>query len=123
MCVRMVRNNIPCSFDPQGDFLEQTKNCSEVIVQYQPDDEEIKKFLQEMQKCAKNGTSIDFEVTVDYGSYLSGFRTKKEIKRALNDISLNEIVKLMTLSQHNAAKKLEEISEICAHSARDESGR
>lgn len=111
----MIRDNIAFSFDPQGDFLEQTKNCTEVIVQYKPQDEEIKKFLQEVQKCAADGTSLTFDVVVDYGSYLSGFRTKKEIKRALNDISLNEIIKLMALAQHNAAKKLEEISEICSN--------
>lgn len=116
MCVKLVKDNISQSFDPSGDFLEQTKNCTEVIVQYQPDDEEIKKFLQEMQKCAKNGTSLEFDVSVNYGDYLSGFRTKKEIRRALSDISLNEIIKLMTLSQHNAAKKLEEISELVAKS-------
>ncbi len=113
MCVKMVRNNIPCSFDPQGDFLEQAKDCTEVIVQYLPDDREIKKFLQEVQKCAKNGTNLGFSVKVSYDDYLAGFKTKKEIKRAMNDISLNEVVKLITLIQHAAEKKLEEISSIC----------
>ena len=113
MCVRMVRDNIPCSYDPQGDFLEQTKNCTEVVVEYLPEDKEIKKFLQEIQKCAKNGTHLDFNIKVNYGNYLSGFKTKKEIKRALNDINLNEIVKLLALSQHGAEKTLEELSSMC----------
>lgn len=109
----MVRDNIPCSYDPQGDFLEQTKNCTEVIVDYLPEDSMIKKFLQEIQKCAKNGTKLNLNVKVNYGDYLSGFKTKKEIKRALSDISLNEIVKLLTLSQHGAEKTLEELSSMC----------
>lgn len=113
MCVRMVRDNIPCSYDPQGDFLEQTKNCTEVLVQYTPGDDMIKKFLQEVQKCAKNGTELALNVKVNYGDYLAGFKTKKEIQRALNDISLNEIVKLMALSQHSAEKTLEELSSMC----------
>lgn len=113
MCVRMVRDNIPCSYDPQGDFLEQTKNCTEVLVQYAPGDSMIEKFLQEVQKCAKNGTALNFAVKVNYGDYLSGFKTKKEIKRALNDISLNEVVKLLALAQHGAEKTLEELSLMC----------
>lgn len=113
MCVRMVRDNIACSYDPQGDFLEQTKNCTEVLVDYTPGDSMIKKFLQEIQKCAKNGTSLSLNVKVNYGEYLSGFKTKKEIARALSDISLNEIAKLLVLSQHGAQKTLEELSSIC----------
>lgn len=113
MCVRMVRDNIPCSYDPQGDFLEQTKNCTEVLVDYLPGDTLIKKFLQEIQKCAKNGTSLSLNVKVNYGDYLSGFKTKKDIRQALNDISLNEIVKLLALSRHGAEKTLEELSSMC----------
>jgi hypothetical protein len=113
MCVRMVRDNIPCSYDPQGDFLEQTKNCTEVLVDYLPEDGMIKKFLQEIQKCAKNGTQLNLNVKVNYGSYLAGFKTKKDIQRALSDISLNEIVKLLALSQHGAEKTLEELSSMC----------
>lgn len=113
MCVTMVRDNIACSYDPQGDFLEQAENCTEVIIDYLPEDGIIKKFLQEVQKCAKNGIKLDLNVKVNYGDYLSGFKTKKEIKRALSDISLNEIVKLLTISQHNAEKKLEELSLMC----------
>ncbi len=113
MCVQMVRDNIRCSYDPQGNFLEQTKNCTEVLIQYTPGNYMIEKFLQEIQKCAKNGTNLDLNVKVSYGSYLSGFKTKKEIRQALSDISLNEIVKLMTLSQHGAEKTLEELSSMC----------
>ena len=113
MCVKMIIDNLPYAYDPQGNFLEQAKRCSEVIVEYLPNDEQIKHFLQEVQKCAKNGTNLNFAVKVNYGHYLSGFKTKKEIKRALSDISLNEVVKLMALSQHGAEKTLEELSLMC----------
>jgi len=113
MCVTMVRDNIQHSYDPSGDFLAQVKNCTEVVIDYLPNDKEIKKFLQEIQRCAKLGINLSLNVKVNYGDYLSGFKTKKAIKRALNDISLNEIVKLMALSQHSAEKSLEEISLMC----------
>jgi hypothetical protein len=115
MCVLMVKDNIPCSYDPQADFLTQAKNCTEVIVHYVPHDEEIKQFLQEIQKCVKNGTSLTFSVKVDYGNYLSGFKTKKQISAAMNDICMNEVAKLLALSQHSADKKIEELSSICSN--------
>lgn len=115
MCIKMVIDNIACSYDPKGNFLEQVRKCSEVIVEYLPGDDEIRHFLQEVQKCAKNGISLDLNVRVNYGNYLSGFKAKQEIHSALNDISLNEVIKLISLSQHTAEKKLRELSEICAN--------
>jgi hypothetical protein len=115
MCVVMVKNNIRCSFDPQGDFMEQTKGCTEVVVHYKPEDKEIEKFLQEIKKCAQNGIRLDLSVKVDYDNYLSGFKTKKEIKAAMNDIRLNEVIGLLALSQHSTEKKLEEISSMCVN--------
>lgn len=113
MCVRMVRDNIPCSYDPQGDFLEQAKNCSEVIVEYLPGDVMLETFLKHVQECVKNGTCLPFTVKVNYGSYLSGFQTKKQIAQAMNDINLNEVIKLLALTHRNTDQKLAEISDIC----------
>lgn len=113
MCVKMIIDDLPYAYDPQRNFLEQAKRCSKVIVEYAPGDEQISHFLQEIQKCVKNGTLLALDVKVNYGNYLEGFKTKKEINHAMSDICLNEVVKLMALSQHAADNKLEEISSIC----------
>lgn len=113
MCIKMIIDDLPYAYDPDRNFLEQAKRCSEVIVEYAPDDEQIVSFLKEIQTCVKNGTNLNLNVRVNYGQYLAGFKTKKEIKQALSDINLNEIVKLMTISQHGAEKTLEELSSIC----------
>jgi hypothetical protein len=114
MCIRMIKDNIACSYDPSGSLVEQAKNCSEVIVDYEPGDVDVQHFLQEVQTCVANGTNLNLNVKVNYGNYLSGFKTKKELQSALNDISLNEVIKLIALSQHTAERKLEELSMLCA---------
>lgn len=115
MCVKLIKNNEEHEYDCNKTLQEQAIGCTEILVNYQPNDKEIEKFLQEMQYCVKSGYNPDIAVKVEYGDFLMGYKTNKEIVRALNDIQVNEIIKLIALSQHGTDKKLEEISMMCAN--------
>ncbi len=111
MCVKLIRNEKSCDYDCEKTLMAQMPGCTEIQVQYRPNDESIEKFLKDIQDCAKFGLSIDpkVKISVEYGNFLSGYKTKKQIAKAISDISLNEVIKLMTLMQRGVDKKLEEI--------------
>lgn len=113
MCVKITTNNIEKHFDCDIPIESQVSNASSVKVEYRPDDKEICKFLQEIDKCAKNGISLKINVKVDYNNYLEGFKFKKQINKAVKSININELIKLMVLSQSAADKKLKELVDMC----------
>ena len=113
MCVKIIKDNITLDYDSKASFMSQVDGASEVLVNYQPNDKSIGKFLQELQKCADSGVEPKLNIRVDYNGFLSGYKVKKSLTKALNDISLNQIIKLMALSHSEADKRLEEISELC----------
>lgn len=113
MCVKLIKDSIPMSYDPSSPLKDQIDASTIVLVNYQPNDEEICSFLKDVQHCASTGQHLDLNLKVDYGYYLDGFKVKKQLKKALSDISLNEIIKLMALSQSETDRKLSELSSMC----------
>lgn len=115
MCVKLLKDDQLIEYDCEKPLTEQVSGVSEVLVNYQPNDKEVKKFLSEMQKCAQYGTKINVKVRVEYNGLLDGYKTKKQLVKAMNDITLNEVVKLLALMQRSIDKSLEELSESCAN--------
>lgn len=114
MCIKIIKDSSECEYDIEKPFLEQFCGSTEVIVKYRPDDEQIESFLKEMQICVNNGLNPNLNVKVQYGDSFMGFKTKKKLDKTISDIKLNEIVKLMVLSQLDVDKKLEELSSMCS---------
>jgi hypothetical protein len=119
MCVKIIKNNIILEYDLDKDFAEQMQGSTQVVVNYRPQDEEIEHFLHEMQMCAATGMDPKLNIKIHYNDFLDGYKTKKKLKKALNDIDVNELVKLMVLSQVSADNKLEELSAMCLNREAD----
>lgn len=110
MCVKILRNNQEISFDPDKEFMPQMEGAEKVVVNYQPKDKEVATFIDCMEQCVKLGINPKITIQVNYEDQINGTKVKRKLKKALSDISLNEIMKLMVLSQQSTDKRLEEIS-------------
>jgi len=115
MCVKLLKDSQLIEYDCGKSLVDQVNGCQEVVVNYQPNDKEVEKFLSEMQTCVKNGVNPNVKVRVEYNNFLHGYKTKKQFTKAIHDINLNELVKLLTLTQHSIDKSLEELAETCAN--------
>jgi hypothetical protein len=115
MCVKLCKNDETYEYDFSKPLLNQIDGCTDILIKYEPDDENIRHFLQEIQHCAKIGVNPNVKIRVEYSNFLMGFKTKNEIKTALNDINLNEVIKLLVLMQRDTDQKLAEMSNICAN--------
>jgi len=113
MCVKILKNNTEVSFDPEKEFMPQVNGAEKVVVNYQPKDKEVMGFIKCMEQCVKLGVNPNIKLQVNYDNQIEGARAKRKLKKALNDINLNEIVKLMVFAQNSVDKKLEEISSLC----------
>lgn len=115
MCVKFLKDDQFITYDCSKPLMDQVSGVSEVLVEYQPNDKYVENFLKEMQRCAQYGLNPNVKVRVEYGEMLNGYKTKKQLVRAMNDITLNEIVKLLALMQSSIDKSLEELSAACAN--------
>ena len=115
MCVKFLKDDQLISYDCSKPLMDQVSGVSEVVVEYKPKDKSVEAFLKEMQHCAKYGLNPNVKVKVEYGEMLNGYKTKKQLIGAMNDITLNEIVKLLALMQRSIDKSLEELSATCAN--------
>lgn len=113
MCVQIMKNNKLEHFCCDTPIEMQILGSSEVIVEYYPEDKEVGKFLQEIEKCSKKGISLHMNVKVNYNGYLDGFKIKKKISKVQRDINVNEVIKLMVLAHSEADKRLEELVSLC----------
>lgn len=110
MCVKIIREEGEFTYNPAKPLEDQLRGSSEVVVNYQPYDKSIDKFMEEMQKFAKMGVSTAFNIKVVHNDHISGASIKKNLKKAINDITLNEIIKVMVLSHTEMDQKLEELA-------------
>lgn len=112
MCVKLVSASDVREYDVDRPLEEQIKDCERIVVNYQPFDTQVDRLLQEMQRFALTGISTNVKIQVIHNDNLLGYKTKKKLQKASNDITLNEIIKLMVLSHAALDKKLEEISNV-----------
>lgn len=113
MCVKILRENQEVSFDPDKEFMPQVEGATKVVVNYKPKDREVASFIECMEQCVKLGIDPKVKLQVNYEDQIAGTKVKRKLKKALSDISINEVVKLVAMSQQSIDKKLEEISEMC----------
>lgn len=116
MCVKLVNQaheEIP--YDVEKPLEDQIQGCKQIVVNYEPFDKSVSKLVEEMHRFIKSGIDAKFAIKVIHNDSLNGFRVKKELRRATNDITLNEIIKLMVLSHLAVDKKLEDLANAMGH--------
>lgn len=110
MCIKIVNASREIPYDASKPLEEQIKGSEQIIVDYEPFDKSMDKFLSEVERFSKTGVDAKLSITVMHNDHIFGFKVKQKLKKANSDITLNEIIKLMVLSHCAADKKLEELA-------------
>lgn len=113
MCVKFVSNEIERPYDSAKPLEDQVRVADQIVINYEPFDATLDKFVQEIERLAKTGTDVALNIKVNHNNNIVGFRLKKRVNKASNDITLNEIIKLMVLSQAEVDKKLGDLANYC----------
>lgn len=114
MCVKIVSHEIERPYDSAKPLEDQVSAADQIVINYQPFDKTLDKFVQEIDRMTKNGIEAKFAIKVVHNDHIVGLKLKKQMAKASNDITLNEIIKLMVLSQAEVDKKLEDLANYCA---------
>lgn len=113
MCIKLVNAHEEIPYDTNKPLEEQLRGCEQIVVNYEPFDKSVDKFLEEVQRFAKTGIDQKLSIKVIHNDHIFGFKVKQQLQRATSDISLNEIIKLMVLTHHSIDRKLEDLTNEC----------
>lgn len=110
MCVKIVNAHEEIPYDANRPLEDQLKGCEQIVVNYEPFDKSVDALLAEVERIARTGVDAKLIIKVVHNDHIFGFRVKQQLKRATNDITLNEIIKLMVLSHCSIDKRLEDLA-------------
>lgn len=109
MSILIVKNEAEISYDADIPLEKQTSDCKEIVINYEPEDKDIPRFLSEVERLSKMGIVTKLNIKVNHNDHVFGFKVKRRINKATNDITLNEIIRLMVLLHVETDKKLEDM--------------
>jgi len=113
MCVKFKKDSEITLYDVSQPLELQMDGAQEIVIEYRPRDASVIKFVKEIEKMTKEGLDSYPIITVKHNNNITGIKVKKKIQKISNDITLNKLVKLMTISHYEADKKLEEMATMC----------
>ena len=113
MCIKIVRSKEEFSYDMSQPLESQIRGSERIVVDYEPSDPAIDKFLDEVERLCKNGITANLNIKFNHNNNLAGAKLKKEMVRLSKDLDINEVIKLMVTAQSEIDRKLEELSSIC----------
>ena len=113
MCIRIKGLDSDIKYNSGTPLEQQIDDSKEVVINYDPKDPDISKFICEMERLCRTGVSTNVKVDFVHNNYLKGIKAKKQVNRLTNDLSLNEAIKILTNLQSNTDKALEELSSFC----------
>ena len=112
MCVKIISQNEEKAFDTEKPLEQQIDPTSQIVVNYEPSDVAIMKFLQEMERISQEGIHCSCKITVDDNNFLAGSRLKAQVEKLKSDITVQELMRLAEASYKKANDKLEELAQI-----------
>lgn len=113
MCVKIVRLKETKPYDVNRPLEEQLRGSKQVVVNYEPKDPSIDRFLTEVERLCKNGVTASLNIQFNHNNYVKGKRLQKEVQKLAEDLDLNEVIKFMVTAQAEADKKIEEMLQLC----------
>jgi hypothetical protein len=113
MCIKIFNSANEVEYDMDKPLEDQVGQSNKIVIDYSLEDTSIEKFVDEVERICKNGVTCNLNIEVMTNSILKGAKVKRQTKALEFDLKLNDLIKLMTMTQFNADKKLEEMSELC----------
>lgn len=120
MCIKIINNSKETPYDCSKPLEDQIKGADRIVVDYEPFDKSMDKFLEEVERFSRTGVDAKLSITVLHNDNIFGFKTKQKLKRCTSDMMLNDIIKLMALSHCAVDKKLEDLANTFAGIKTDE---
>jgi len=114
MCVRIIHENEEVKYDSSKPLEDQLCGSKSIVVTYDNKDNDIPRFVDEIERLCKTGIKIDARVKVIHNDNLQGVKAKKLMKRLIKDLKLNEAIKILVTMESEMDKKLEVLSNFCA---------
>jgi hypothetical protein len=113
MCVKIKSINSEAKYNPRVPLELQVSDCDKIVIKYEAKDPDIDKFIGEMERCCKTGINLNIDVDVAHQNDIKGAKAKKQVKRLLKDLNLNEAIKLLVMAHSKTDRKLEEMANFC----------
>ncbi len=113
MCVKIINPDSEVKYNSAIPLEEQIKASKRVRITYEKKDPDIDKFLCEMERLCRNGTSIYLDVEVLHNNQIKGARANKQMKRLMKDLNVNEAIKLLVKLQRVTDITLGELADYC----------
>jgi hypothetical protein len=110
MCVKIVNNSEEVPYDCSRPLEDQLNGAEQIVVNYEPFDKSVDALLAEVERIARTGVDARLRIKVIHNDHIFGFNVKQKLKRATNNITLNEIIKLMVLTHRSIDRKLEDLA-------------
>lgn len=113
MCIKILTAEDERKYDITKSLEEQLVGYKQIVVDYEPNDPSLDKFLDEVERFCQKGITRPLNIKVKSNDNLGGIKIKSRIADYNKGASVNELIASLALSYAAADKKLEEISAIC----------
>jgi len=114
MCVKIVRSHEEREFNPSEPLEQQVRGAKQVVINYKPNDAQLEAFMDQIDRIIKNGISCQMNIKVNSNNTLKGYQVERKIEKALQELDVNEAIRLLVTSHSETDKKLEVMEELCS---------
>lgn len=113
MCIKIIRADNEVKYDISIPLEDQIKGSKQIVVDYEPNDPSLGKFLGEIERFCKTGINRNLNIKVKHNNSVMGSKIRSRMKEFANDLNLNEIIRFLSLTYSETDKKLEELANMC----------
>jgi len=114
MSVKIFYSGKIATYNPSECLREQLKGCKKVVIEYEPKDQAITKFVDEIEKLCDRGNSTYLNIDIVHNNHIGGAKVKKRIEEANAEAHVNELIKLLVVDHSEVDKKLQQMISICS---------
>ena len=115
MCIKIIRAEDEIKYDISKPLEEQIVGSKQIVVDYEPNDPSLMKFLCEIERFCQTGVDRTFNIKVKHNNHVMGAKAKSRIAKYSDAMNVNELIKKMALSYAETDKRLEELATICVN--------
>lgn len=113
MSVKIFYSKKIAVYDPEKCLQHQLRGCKKVVIDYEPKDPSISKFVDEIERLCDKGNSTALNIDIVHNNFLAGAGLKRRVEKIGVDTQVNTLIKMMVTAHSEADKKLEQIASIC----------
>lgn len=113
MCIKIVKTHEEVEFEPNEPLEYQVRGAKQVVINYDPDDDRIQSFMDQMGRIVKSGVSCQMNIKVNSTNSLKSYQFERQLEEASKNLQVNEAITMLVKKQHETDKKLSEMQQIC----------